>query len=359
MAPLVKAFKERRDFFDTKVCVTAQHRHMLDQVLDFFEIIPDYDLDLMKPDQSLNSITADILVELKPILEDFNPTYVIVHGDTSTSTAAAFAAFYSGCKVVHIEAGLRTFNKLSPFPEEMNRQITGRLADIHFAPTAQSRNNLLLEGIEDKAIVVTGNTVIDALMSSVYKVNSHLYSNSEITKLRTLIDPSKDIILVTGHRRENFGQGFINICEALREISQSAKVQIIYPVHLNPNVKKPVFEILQHHENILLIDPLSYPSFIWLMDKAKIIITDSGGLQEEAPSLGKPVLVMRDTTERPEAIDAGTAILVGTDKKKIIRYTLELLTNKDIYNEMSSRHNPYGDGFACNRIIDHLIAINS
>jgi UDP-N-acetylglucosamine 2-epimerase (non-hydrolysing) len=359
MAPLVKAFKERRDFFDTKVCVTAQHRHMLDQVLDFFEIIPDYDLDLMKPDQSLNSITADILVELKPILEDFNPTYVIVHGDTSTSTAAAFAAFYSGCKVVHIEAGLRTFNKLSPFPEEMNRQITGRLADIHFAPTAQSRNNLLLEGIEDKAIVVTGNTVIDALMSSVYKVNSHLYSNSEITKLRTLIDPSKDIILVTGHRRENFGQGFINICEALREISQSARVQIIYPVHLNPNVKKPVFEILQHHENILLIDPLSYPSFIWLMDKAKIIITDSGGLQEEAPSLGKPVLVMRDTTERPEAIDAGTAILVGTDKKKIIRYTLELLTNKDIYNEMSSRHNPYGDGFACNRIIDHLIAINS
>jgi len=359
MAPLVNAFKAKSDYFNTKVCVTAQHRQMLDQVLDFFEIIPDYDLDLMKPNQSLNSITADILVELKPIIDDFMPTYVVVHGDTSTSTAAAFAAFYSGCKVVHIEAGLRTFNKLAPFPEEMNRQITGRLADIHYAPTSQSRTNLLLEGIQDKYIVVTGNTVIDALKSSVIKVNSPLYSNSEINKLKALIHPTKDIILVTGHRRENFGQGFINICEALREISQSAEVQIIYPVHLNPNVKEPVFKILQNQENILLIDPLSYPSFIWLMDKAKIIITDSGGLQEEAPSLGKPVLVMRETTERPEAIEAGTAILVGTDKETIIRNTLDLLTNSDIYNDMSNRHNPYGDGFACKKIIDHLIAITS
>lgn len=356
MAPLVKEFAKNRDSFDARVCVTAQHRQMLDQVLDFFEITPNYDLNLMKPNQSLNSVTADILMGMKPILEDFKPDYVLVHGDTATSTAAALAAYFAQCKVGHVEAGLRTFNKWSPFPEEMNRQITGRLSDLHFAPTAQSEQNLLREAVDPKTIIVTGNTVIDALRDSVRKVNSEGYTNEEIESAKHIIDPDKDLVLVTGHRRENFGQGFINICNALRDIAeQRPNTQIIYPVHLNPNVQKPVNEILTGVPNIHLIAPLSYPSFVWLMDKAKIIVTDSGGVQEEAPSLGKPVLVMRDTTERPEAVEAGTVILVGTDREKIVRESLDLLNNESRYADMSHIKNPYGDGKACQRIINALM----
>lgn len=355
MAPLVKEFSKCTEEFDVRVCVTAQHRQMLDQVLDFFEITPYYDFDLMKPNQSLNSITADILMKMKPVLEDFKPDYVLVHGDTATSTAAALAAYFAQCKVGHVEAGLRTFNKWSPFPEEMNRQITGRLADVHFAPTRQSEQNLLREAIAPETIVVTGNTVIDALGESVRKVNSEGYTNEEIEAVKKIIDPEKDLILVTGHRRENFGQGFVNICNALRDIvEQRPNTQIIYPVHLNPNVQKPVNEILAGVSNIHLIAPMSYPSFVWLMDKAKILVTDSGGVQEEAPSLGKPVLVMRDTTERPEAVIAGTVILVGTDREKIVTESLDLLNNQVRYVEMSHIENPYGDGKACKRIIDHL-----
>lgn len=355
MAPLVKEFSKHTADFDVRVCVTAQHRQMLDQVLDFFEITPHYDLDLMKPNQSLNSVTADILMEMKPILEEFRPDYVLVHGDTATSTAAALAAYFAQCKVGHVEAGLRTFNKWSPFPEEMNRQITGRLTDIHFAPTPQSKQNLLKEAIAVETIVVTGNTVIDALQDSVRKVNSTGYTNEEIEQVKKILDPTKDLILVTGHRRENFGQGFINICNALKDIAEKRpNTQIIYPVHLNPNVQNPVNEILTGIANINLISPLSYPSFVWLMDKAKIIVTDSGGVQEEAPSLGKPVLVMRDTTERPEAVEAGTVILVGTDRSLIVRESLDLLDNPERYKKMSHIDNPYGDGLACARIIHAL-----
>lgn len=355
MAPLVKELAKFPNEIESRVCVTAQHRQMLDQVLDFFEITPDYDLDLMKPNQTINGVWADILVEMKPIFEDFKPDYVLVHGDTATSTAAALAAYFSGCKVGHVEAGLRTWNKWSPFPEEMNRQLTGRLADIHFAPTEQSKQNLLTEAVKESDILITGNTVIDALKDSVEKVNSEGYINDEIERVKKIIDPTKDLILVTGHRRENFGQGFINICNALREIVETRpNTQIIYPVHLNPNVQKPVTEILAGVDNINLIAPLSYPSFVWLMDKAKIIVTDSGGVQEEAPSLGKPVLVMRDTTERPEAVDAGTVILVGTDKDKIRDEALDLLNNPTRYNAMSRIENPYGDGLASQRIVNAL-----
>lgn len=358
MAPLVKAFEAYKDDFDAKVCVTAQHREMLDQVLGFFDIKPDFDLDLMKPNQSLNSVTADILMEMKPILEEFKPDYVLVHGDTATSTAAALAAYFSQCKIGHVEAGLRTFNKWSPFPEEMNRQITGRLADVHFAATPQSKENLLKEGIGSETILVTGNTVIDALKGSIKKVNSEFFTNKEIENLKKLIDPNKVLILVTGHRRENFGEGFINICNALKDIvEQRPNTQIIYPVHLNPNVQKPVNEILKGLTNIHLIKPLSYPSFVWAMDKSKIILTDSGGIQEEAPSLGKPVLVMRDTTERPEAVNAGTAILVGTDRAKIFKETIDLLDNTTRYTMMSHIKNPYGDGNACDRIVKYLVRL--
>ncbi len=356
MAPLVKAFEANQDNFDARVCVTAQHREMLDQVLEFFEITPDYDLNLMKPNQSLNSVTADILMEMKPILEEFKPDYVLVHGDTATSTAAALAAYFSQCKVGHVEAGLRTFNKWSPFPEEMNRQITGRIADVHFAATPQSKENLLKEAIASETIVVTGNTVIDALKESIKKVNSEFFTNKEIENLKKILNPNKDFILVTGHRRENFGEGFINICNALKNIvEQRPNTQIIYPVHLNPNVQQPVNELLTGVQNIHLIAPLSYPSFVWAMDKSKLIITDSGGVQEEAPSLGKPVLVMRDTTERPEAVEAGTALLVGTDRAKIFRETIDLLENTARYAMMSNIENPYGDGKACQRIIQFLI----
>ena len=355
MAPLIKEFEKHKNEFETQVCVTAQHRQMLDQVLTFFEIKPDYDLNLMKPHQSLHSVTADILTNLKPILEDFKPDYVLVHGDTATSTAAAMAAYFSQCKVGHVEAGLRTWNKWAPFPEEMNRQLTGRLADIHFAPTLQSKKNLLKENVNEEDIVITGNTVIDALHDSVKRVTTQGYTNDEIDRIKKIIDPNKDLILVTGHRRENFGQGFINICNALKKIVKiRPNTQIIYPVHLNPNVQEPVQQILSGVENISLINPLSYPSFVWLMNIAKIIVTDSGGVQEEAPSLGKPVLVMRDTTERPEAVDAGTVILVGTNENLIVSEALNLLNDPEHYDAMSRIENPYGDGKACQRIVAAL-----
>ena len=352
MAPLVKAF-QKDSRFETKVCVTAQHREMLDQVLDFFEITPDFDLDLMKPNQNLYSLTSDIIMGLKSILEEFKPDYVYVHGDTTTTMASSIAGFYSGAKVCHVEAGLRTHNKWSPFPEEINRQVTGRLADYHFAPTITSNDNLLSEGVSKEQILITGNTVIDALLDSSDRVEN--IDNNEIENLKSKIDFSKEIILVTGHRRENHGQGFLNICQALKEIAHRfGDKQIIYPVHLNPNVKGPVYELLSSVKNIHLIAPLSYPAFVWMMKKSKIIITDSGGVQEEAPSLGKPVLVMRNTTERPEAVDAGTVLLVGTDKNKIVNTTTELLINKNAFETMSALHNPYGDGKACERIVKFI-----
>jgi len=352
MAPLVKEFL-KNPLFETKVCVTAQHREMLDQVLDFFEIKPDYDLNLMKPGQNLYGLTAEIITGLQPVLEEFQPDYVYVHGDTTTTMAASIAAFYSGAKICHIEAGLRTFNKKSPFPEEINRTITGHVADFHFAPTQTSYDNLRNEGIPKENILITGNTVIDALHESVAKVDN--MEDPEIKNLKKELDFSKRIILVTGHRRENHGQGFINICNALKEIGESVEnVQIIYPVHLNPKVQKPVYDILGKQNNVKLIAPLAYPAFVWLMNKCELVITDSGGVQEEAPSLGKPVLVMRDTTERPEAVDAGTVILVGTDKNKIVTETLDLMQNPERYKKMSKLHNPYGDGKACKRIVEFI-----
>lgn len=353
MAPLVKEFKKHPKYFETKVCVTAQHRHMLDQVLEFFDIKPDYDLDLMKPSQNLHTLTADIISEMKSVLDDFQPDYVYVHGDTTTTMAASIASFYSGAKVCHVEAGLRTHNKLSPFPEEMNRQVVSRISDFHFAPTDDSKANLLLENIDPSTILVTGNTVIDALLDSSERVKE--INNEEISLLKTLIDADKKLILVTGHRRENHGDRFIEICEALKDIAlMNEDIQIIYPVHLNPNVKKPVYDILSEVNNIHLINPLAYPAFVWLMNQSYLIITDSGGVQEEAPSLGKPVLVMRDTTERPEAVDAGTVILVGADRNKIIAEANSLLTDTEKYKKMSSLYNPYGDGKACKRIVDFI-----
>lgn len=358
MAPLIEEFKKHTDHFDVRICVTAQHRQMLDQVLDFFQIVPDYDLNIMKSGQTLNGVWSDILIHMQPILEQWKPDWVLVHGDTATSTAAALASFFAQCKVGHVEAGLRTHNKWSPFPEEINRQLTSKLADIHFAPTTQSRDNLLQEGISPDNIVITGNTVIDALNISVRKVREG-YSNSEINALTEKIDPAKRLILVTGHRRENFGEGFINICKALKEIAVTRDdIQIIYPVHLNPNVQAPVKEFLSGQPNIHLVNPLEYPSFVWLMDKSYLIITDSGGVQEEAPSLGKPVLVMRNTTERPEAVEAGTVILVGTDTQKIQTETVSLLDDADRYHRMNQLHNPYGDGKACERIVSALQAMD-
>ena len=357
MAPLVKEFRKDKQL-DVKVCVTAQHREMLDQVLDFFEIVPDYDLNLMRPDQNLYTLTSDIITELKVVLDDYKPDFVYVHGDTTTTMAASIAGFYSGAKICHVEAGLRTNNKRSPFPEEVNRQVTGRIADYHFAPTSQSKSNLLNENVEEKSIIVTGNTVIDALIDSSERVK--MIENEEINFLEKLIDVNKKIILVTGHRRENHGQGFIDICEALKEIATTNdNVQIIYPVHLNPNVKKPVYEILSEIDNIKLIEPLAYPAFVWLMNQSYMIITDSGGVQEEAPSLGKPVLVMRDSTERPEAVDAGTVILVGTDTRKIVAEANSLISDINKYKTMSGLHNPYGDGKACKRIVEFIKLIKA
>ncbi|WP_432412279.1 non-hydrolyzing UDP-N-acetylglucosamine 2-epimerase [Rasiella sp. SM2506] len=357
MAPLVKAFLQDSTF-ETKVCVTAQHREMLDQVLEFFEITPDFDLNVMKPNQNLYSLTATIIEGMKPVLEEVQPDYVFVHGDTTTSMAVGIAGFYAGAKVCHVEAGLRTFNRQYPFPEEFNRQLTGRIADYHFAPTKLSKENLLKENTKDETILVTGNTVIDALLFGIEKVTTKGYSDSEIEMLSAKIEPSKKIILVTGHRRENHGEGLLNICSALKTIAQEhSETQIIYPVHLNPNVKGPVHELLAGVDNILLVPPLAYPAFIWLMEKSYLIITDSGGIQEEAPSLGKPVLVTRTTTERPEAVEEGTVLLVGTDKEQIITKTKELLEDSSYYRNMSQLHNPYGDGKSAARIVNYIKAL--
>jgi UDP-N-acetylglucosamine 2-epimerase (non-hydrolysing) len=350
MAPLEKSFRQYTDSFDARVCVTAQHREMLDQVLSFFEITPDYDLNLMHPGQNLFQLTADVIVGLKPILEEFMPDIVFVHGDTTTSSAAAWAAFYAGAKVAHVEAGLRTYNKYAPFPEEMNRQITSRLADYHLAPTEMAKHNLLREGINENNIAVTGNTVIDALLWAQEKLKH--YHDNEIQHLQTIVDTTKKLILVTGHRRENFGDGFLSICKAIKYVAETnADTQIIYPVHLNPNVQKPVYELLSGLSNVKLISPLTYPAFVWLMSKSYLILTDSGGVQEEAPSFGKPVLVMRETTERPEAVEAGTVKMVSTDMDKIISSVVELLKTEAVYKRMSKAHNPYGDGTASERII--------
>ncbi|MGJ1196373.1 non-hydrolyzing UDP-N-acetylglucosamine 2-epimerase [Sphingobacterium spiritivorum] len=353
MAPLLNEMIKYKQDFDVRVCVTAQHRQMLDQVIDFFDIVVDYDLDLMRPGQDLYTLTSEIITNLKKPLEDFHPDYVFVHGDTTTSMATALAAFYNGISVCHVEAGLRTNNKYSPFPEELNRQLTGRIADFHFAPTEDSRLNLLRENVSEDTICVTGNTVIDALMESTNRINNVEYP--EIESLKTLLEDKKKIILVTGHRRENYGKGFASICEALRKIALRHKeVTIVFPVHLNPNVKDVVFRLLSGVDNIKLIAPQAYPAFVWLMNRSYLILTDSGGIQEEAPSLGKPVLVLRDTTERTEAVSAGTVVLVGTDTDTIVRECEILLTDEDQYSRMSSLHNPYGDGKASERIIDFI-----
>jgi len=361
MAPLVKAF-ENEPTIQSKVCVTAQHREMLDQVLDMFDIKPDYDLNIMKPGQDLFDVTSNVLLGLKDVLNDFNPNVVLVHGDTTTTSASSLAAFYNKIKVGHVEAGLRTGNIYSPWPEEANRQITGVLANYHFAPTTTSQNNLLKENKDSKNIIVTGNTVIDALFLALDKIEKDDELKTKIVNSinsQYEIKEDKKLILVTGHRRENFGDGFVNICEALKTLAiNNPDVDIVYPVHLNPNVQKPVREILSDTKNVFLIDPLQYESFIYMMNKSYFIITDSGGVQEEAPSLGKPVLVMRDTTERPEAVEAGTVKLVGTNKETIIKEAQNLLDNTEEYNKMSKAHNPYGDGKACERIVEFIKGIN-
>lgn len=359
MAPLVQEFKKYPEIFDTKVCVTAQHREMLDQVLELFEITPDYDLDIMKPGQDLYDVTSNVLLGMKTVLTDFKPDIVFVHGDTSTTFAAALAAFYQQIRVAHIEAGLRTGDIYSPWPEEANRQLTTQITEYHFAPTQTSCDNLLRENVKSANIIVTGNTVIDALFLALDKIKSNKHLETEIVQhlamLNYQLKEDKKIILVTGHRRENHGQGFINICIALKEIAQkNPQIDIVYPVHLNPNVQKPVKELLSDIKNIYLIEPLQYEQFIYMMDKSYFIITDSGGVQEEAPSLGKPVLVMRDTTERPEALEAGTVKLVGTDTALIIAEAQELLDNVQAYESMSRASNPYGDGHACEKIVQFL-----
>lgn len=350
MSPLVNKLKELSNF-EVRVCVTAQHRQMLDQVLDFFEITPDYDLDIMRDNQSLNQLCGRLFTKVDEVLEDFKPNIILVHGDTTTSSVCAWAAFHRNIKVAHVEAGLRTFDKYSPFPEELNRQLTSRICDYHFAPTSQSKNNLLNENIESQNIVVTGNTVIDSLLWTVEKINEG-YENSTIIHLKTLLNNDKKIVLVTGHRRENFGGGLLSICRALADLANNNDIEIVYPVHLNPQVQKPVMELLSGISNIHLIAPLDYPSFVWMMQKSYFIITDSGGVQEEAPSLGKPVLVMRKTTERPEAVTQGNVILVGTDAHKIIDAAQNLLNNDVEYKKMAHSHNPYGDGRAAVRIVE-------
>lgn len=355
MAPLVHALAADGRF-ESKVCVTAQHREMLDQVLSLFEITPDYDLNLMKVGQTLNDVTARILLELKPILQEFKPDVVLVHGDTATTFAASMAAYYEQIAVGHVEAGLRTGNIYSPWPEEANRKLTGALATYHFAPTETSKANLLREGYDQKNIFVTGNTVIDALLMVKDKIDNDQTLNSSLAAQFPFLDENKMLILVTGHRRESFGGGFERICEALAiTAKKNPDVQILYPLHLNPNVREPVNRILGGIDNIILIEPQEYLPFIYLMMRSRIILTDSGGIQEEAPSLGKPVLVMRDTTERPEAVAAGTVKLVGTNVERIVAGIKELLINKEMYHSMSFSHNPYGNGCACHKILSHLI----
>ena len=354
MAPLVKALAlDVR--FESRVCVTAQHREMLDQVLDLFEIIPDYDLDLMQAGQTLNEVTARILLELKPVLDSYEPDIVLVHGDTATTFAASLAAYYQQIDIGHVEAGLRTGNILSPWPEEGNRRLTGILSKFHFSPTETSKENLLKENFEESTIFVTGNTVIDSLLMIKEKIDSNSVLNESLASKFPFLDKSKKLILVTGHRRESFGDGFERICESLAITAKThPDVQILYPMHLNPNVREPVNRILGGMENVYLIEPQQYLPFIYLMTCSYIILTDSGGIQEEAPSLGKPVLVMRDTTERPEAVNAGTVKLVGTNTEVIVANINELLTDLNAYKAMSFSHNPYGDGTTCKQILDIL-----
>ena len=365
MVPLVKEFQKNTTDFETIVCVTGQHREMLDQVLQIFDIIPDYDLAIMKQGQDLYDVTARVLVGMRDVLKTVQPDIVLVHGDTTTSTAAALAAFYQQIPVGHVEAGLRTYNIYSPWPEEMNRQMTGRLATYHFAPTALSKQHLLQEGVKEESIVVTGNTVIDALYMVVDKIKQDCSLNEELKGILktvgydvTRLQDGKKLVLITGHRRENFGDGFISMCQAIKTLSEKyPEVDFVYPMHLNPNVRKPIHEVfgddLSVLDNMFFIEPLEYLSFVYLMEKASIVLTDSGGIQEEAP--GKPVLVMRDTTERPEALEAGTVKLVGTDYDRIINEVSTLLENKDYYEKMSQAVNPYGDGLACSRIVDYLL----
>jgi len=354
MAPLVQALAEDTRF-EAKVCVTAQHREMLDQVLELFEIAPDYDLNLMKAGQSLNDVTARILLELKPVLQEFKPDIILVHGDTATTFAASLAAYYEKISVGHVEAGLRTGDIYSPWPEEANRKLTGALTRYHFAPTEISKQNLLKENYATNDIHITGNTVIDALLKVVEKIESNTSLQQELKANYNFLDESKEIVVITGHRRENFGGGFENICAAIAESAKNnLNVQYIYPVHLNPNVQEPVNRLLSGLNNVYLIDPLEYLPFVNLMRLSTVILTDSGGIQEEAPSLGKPVLVMRDTTERPEAVQAGTVKLVGTNTDMIIKSLAELLKKETEYQKMSKAHNPYGDGNACGKILNVL-----
>ena len=366
MAPLVKEFQNYPEAFKTIVCVTGQHRQMLDQVLQLFEIVPDYDLNIMKQGQDLYDVTARVLTGMRDVLKESQPDVVLVHGDTTTSTAAALAAFYQQIPVGHVEAGLRTHNIYSPWPEEMNRQITGRIATHNFAPTPLSKSNLLREAVAEDSITVTGNTVIDALYWVVNKIKEDKVLNEELQNQLaqagydvTRLADGKKLVLITGHRRENFGEGFINMCTAIRDLTQKyPDVDFVYPMHLNPNVRKPIYEVfgedLSDLGNMFFIEPLEYLSFVYLMEKSNIVLTDSGGIQEEAPGLGKPVLVMRDTTERPEALEAGTVKLVGTDYDKIVNEVSLLLDDQAHYDAMSKAVNPYGDGLACGRIVETL-----
>lgn len=362
MAPLCHALRAEPDAFETLVCVTAQHRQMLDQVLSVFDIVPDIDLNLMKPGQDLFDVTTSVLLGMRDVLQEHKPDILLVHGDTTTTLAAAMAGFYAGVPVGHIEAGLRTHDLYAPFPEEFNRQVASKLARWHFAPTATSRNNLIAERVPDEQITVTGNTVIDALFWVLERIESDPVRGQSIIDVldqRLPFDWQADrFVLITGHRRENFGDGFLQICHALRDLANSyPAVRFVYPVHLNPNVQKPVHEILEGLSNVHLVDPLDYEPFVYLLKNAYLVITDSGGIQEEAPSLGKPVLVMRDVTERPEAVDAGTVRLVGAHRDSIVKSIADLLDNEESYAAMARAHNPYGDGKACERIISILKGI--
>ena len=364
MAPLVKEVQKYPETFKTIVCVTGQHREMLDQVLRIFDIQPDYDLNIMKQGQDLYDVTARVLTGMREVLKETQPDIVLVHGDTTTSTAAALAAFYQQIPVGHVEAGLRTHNIYSPWPEEMNRQITGRIATYHFAPTSLSKDNLLQEGVSEERIIVTGNTVIDALYMVVEKIKNDGILSCELEKVLKAsgydigrLSDGRKLVLITGHRRENFGDGFISMCKAIKSLSEKyPEVDFVYPMHLNPNVRKPIYEVFGESQraNLFFIEPLEYLSFVYLMEKSAIVLTDSGGIQEEAPGLGKPVLVMRDTTERPEALEAGTVKLVGTDYDKIVNEVSGLLDNQEYYEKMSKAVNPYGDGKACSRIVKAL-----
>ena len=367
MAPLVKEFQKQPKRVETVVCVTGQHREMLDQVLKIFDIKPDYDLNIMKQGQDLYDVTARVLTGMRDVLKEVKPDVVLVHGDTTTSTAAALAAFYQQIPVRHVEAGLRTHNIYSPWPEEMNRLLTGRLATYHFSPTPLSRNNLIKESVDDRNIIITGNTVIDALYWVVDKIKNNKELDNELEDILSKagydvnrLNNGKKLVLITGHRRENFGDGFINMCTAIKDLTvKYPDLDFVYPMHLNPNVRKPIHEVFGENlsglKNMFFIEPLEYLSFVYLMEKSSIVLTDSGGIQEEAPGLGKPVLVMRDTTERPEALDAGTVKLVGTDYNKIVNEVSSLIDDKAAYEKMSKAVNPYGDGLACGRIVNALL----